>query len=69
MLAPAPCERVATYELNSGAGTHVRGVEVRAPYKLVIRLTRPDPSFPRWSEPSALITQILDGLPRAQLVN
>jgi peptide/nickel transport system substrate-binding protein len=36
---------VGAQEVNSGNGTHVMGVEVRGPYKLVIHLTKPDPSF------------------------
>jgi peptide/nickel transport system substrate-binding protein len=36
---------VGAQEVNSGNGMHVRGVEVRGPYKLVIHLTKPDPSF------------------------
>jgi ABC-type oligopeptide transport system substrate-binding subunit len=32
-------------EVNMGNATHVSGVRVRGPYKLTIRLTKPDPSF------------------------
>jgi ABC-type transport system substrate-binding protein len=32
-------------EVNRGNATHVSGVSVKGPYKLVIRLTKPDPSF------------------------
>jgi len=42
---PGGTKIVGAQEVNQGNGTHVRGVEVRGPYKLVIRLTRPDPSF------------------------
>jgi oligopeptide transport system substrate-binding protein len=42
---PGGTNIVGAQEVNQGNGTHVRGVEVRGPYKLVIRLTRPDPSF------------------------
>jgi ABC-type oligopeptide transport system substrate-binding subunit len=42
---PSGTNIAGAQEVNQGNGTHVRGVEVRGPYKLVIRLTRPDPSF------------------------
>jgi oligopeptide transport system substrate-binding protein len=32
-------------EVNRGNATHVSGVRVKGPYMLVIRLTKPDPSF------------------------
>ena len=31
--------------VNAGQATHVRGVQVKGPYKLVIRLVRREPTF------------------------
>src|SRR6266516_1926476 len=37
---------VGAANVNAGLATHVSGVSAKGPYRLVIRLTRPDGSFP-----------------------
>src|SRR5919197_3942264 len=42
---PNGTEIVGAQAVNAGQATHVRGVQVKGPFKLVIRLVRRDPTF------------------------
>jgi ABC-type transport system substrate-binding protein len=42
---PSATDIVGAQAVNAGQATHVRGVQVQGPYKLVIRLVRRDPTF------------------------